>query len=126
MEQDTVCAQLADRPAEPTAWGQLVWLVDQHTMAGAEQTFGLVTIYPGQRNALHRHPNCEELLYVISGTCTHLLGEQLYQLAPGSVIRIPRGVAHWARCTSAEPLIAAISFSAPNRQVETLEDQTVG
>lgn len=90
-------------------------------MPGAEQTFGVVTIQPGPRNPLHLHPNCEEFLYVISGECDHLLGEEMFHLAPGSVIRIPRGIKHWAKCTSAEPLVAVISFSAPDRQALSLE-----
>ena len=94
-------------------------------MSGAEQTFGVVTIYPGKRNPLHAHPNCEELLYVISGTCEHKLGDDLFQLTPGSIIRIPRGTPHWARCISTEPLVAVISFSSPDRHTENLEDGEV-
>jgi quercetin dioxygenase-like cupin family protein len=106
---------------ETTSWGHLSWLVGEKEMPGAEQTFGVVTIHPGHRNPLHLHPNCEELLYVVSGTCDHRLGEEIYRLEPGSVIRIPRGVPHWAQCTSDEPLVAVISFSAPDRQAENLE-----
>ena len=102
-------------------WGQISWMVGAEEMPGAEQTFGVVTIQPGRRNPLHAHPNCEELLYVMAGTCDHKLGDELYQLKRGDVIRIPRGVQHWAQCTSAEPLVAVISFSSADRQVETLE-----
>ena len=84
-----------------------------------------MTIQPGQRNPLHQHPNCEELLYVLSGTCEHRLGDDRFPLAPGDVIRIPRGVPHWAKCTSAEPLVAVISFSAPDRQAINLDDDGV-
>lgn len=90
-------------------------------MPGTEQTLGVVTIYPGKRNALHAHPNCEELLYVLSGECDHKLGDEMFHLTPGSVICIPRGVPHWARCTSTEALVAVISFSSPDRQTDTLE-----
>lgn len=102
-------------------WGQISWMVGAQEMPGAEQTFGVVTIHPGRRNPLHAHPNCEELLYVMSGTCDHKLGDEMYQMKPGDVIRIPRGVEHWAQCTSAEPLVAVISFSSADRRVETLE-----
>lgn len=102
-------------------WGTLVWLITGKEMPDAEQTLGIVTITPGRRNPLHAHPNCEELLYVMSGECEHKLGEAMFQLTPGSVIRIPRGAPHWARCTSAEPLVAVISFSSPDRRTDTLE-----
>ena len=102
-------------------WGQISWMVGAEEMPGAEQTFGVVTIQPGRRNPLHLHPNCEELLYVMAGTCDHRLGDELYQLRRGDVIRIPRGVQHGAQCTSAEPLVAVISCSSADRQDETLE-----
>jgi quercetin dioxygenase-like cupin family protein len=104
------------------SWGAVRWLVDGRQMPGAEQTLGVVEILPGQRNPLHRHPTCEELLYVLSGECEHKLGDDSFQLSPGMVIRIPRGVAHWARCTSEEPLVAVISFSSPDRETENLDD----
>jgi quercetin dioxygenase-like cupin family protein len=48
----------------------------------------------------------------------------MFQLKAGDVIRIPQGVPHWAKATSAEPLVAIISFSAPDRRTENLEDTT--
>lgn len=121
MNHGLVTTSLAEQPQVDTDWGQLVWLVGGAAMPGAEQTFGVVTIAPGHRNPLHAHPNCEELLYVLSGECDHRLGEEMFHLKPGSVIRIPRGVPHWARCTTSEPLVAVISFSSPDRRTETLE-----
>jgi quercetin dioxygenase-like cupin family protein len=107
-------------------WGRITWLVGTELMPGAEQTLGLVTIHPGQRNPLHSHPNCEELLYVISGSCEHRLGGETTELLPGSVIRIPRNIPHWARCTSIEPLVAVIAFSSPDRQTTMHEEQGIG
>ncbi len=113
----------SDHEGVTTSWGHLSWLLGagSEPIDGVEQTFGVVTINPGQRNPLHMHPNCEELLYVVAGTCDHLLGEDIYQLAPGSVIRVPRGVPHWARCTSADPLTVVVCFSSPDRQTTNLE-----
>jgi quercetin dioxygenase-like cupin family protein len=113
---------ISEENTEHTSWGHLSWLVGAAQMPGAEQTLGVVTIDPGKRNPLHSHPNCEELLYVVSGACDHKLGDELFHMTPGSVICIPRGVPHWARCTSSEPLVAVVSFSAPDRRTDTLED----
>jgi quercetin dioxygenase-like cupin family protein len=104
------------------SWGEISWLIGMQQVPGAEQTLGVVTIYPGKRNPLHAHPNCEELLYVISGECEHKLGDQLARLSPGMVICIPRGVPHWARCVSSDPLVILVSFSSPDRQTENFED----
>jgi quercetin dioxygenase-like cupin family protein len=106
-------------------WGHISWLVGAKQIAGAEQTLGVVTIEPGKRNPLHAHPNCEELLYVMSGECDHRLGDEIYHLTPGMVICIPRGIAHWARCTSSESLVAVISFSSPERRTDTFEGDEI-
>lgn len=116
-----VVRHVGDDEGVTTDWGHLSWLVGQEEMPGAEQTLGVVTIQPRQRNPLHYHPNCEELLYVISGECDHKLGDEMHHLTPGSVIRIPREIPHWALCTSEEPLVAVIAFSAPDRKAVNLE-----
>ena len=105
-----------------TDWGKICWLIGSAETPGAEQTFGVVTIMPGKRNPLHVHPNCEEILYVMSGKCDHKLGDEVYPLTPGEAIRIPRGIQHWAKCTSVVPLVAVIAFSSLDRQVDSLEE----
>lgn len=122
MEREGFVRGVGDVAPLETGWGQLVWLIGAEQTPGAEQTFGIVTIAPGKRNPLHAHPNCEELLYVIQGEADHKLGEEMLQIKAGDVIRIPRGVPHWARARGTTPLIAAISFSAPDRATENLED----
>src|SRR5690625_604495 len=119
MDEKMVVRNSNEEKAMKLSWGELTWLVKADLMPGAEQALGLVKIYPGKRNPLHAHPNCEELLYVLSGNCDHKLGDEMYQLTPGSVIKIPRGVKHWAKCTSNEPLVAIISFSSSERQTES-------
>lgn len=114
MRADCV-RSVKDQPVSEQGWGSLVWLVGREQLPGCEQTFGVVTIAPGRRNPLHSHPNCEELLYVVSGRCEHKIGEEVHDLEPGDVICIPRNVRHWARATGTEPLVAVISFSSPDR-----------
>ncbi len=121
MSKDSVVRSMAVQDAQELSWGRISWLVGAAEMPGAEQTFGVVTILPGRCNPLHLHPNCEELLYVLSGECDHRLGDEMFHLTPGTVIRIPRKVEHYAQCTSAEPLVAVISFSSPDRRTDTLE-----
>lgn len=127
MSDNPISAFVANGSRNPDVnekWGFLTWLVGEREMPGSEQTFGLVTILPGQRNPLHSHPNCEELLFVIEGECEHRLGEETVNLKAGSVIRIPRGVPHWARCTGDLPMRAVISFSAPDRRTTSHEGGT--
>ena len=106
---------------ETFPWGTLNWLMGQGLDPGAAQTFGLVEIAPGAQNPPHYHPNCEELLYVLSGTCTHTYGEDSYELKPGDLIRVPANVVHHAVNNGNEPLRAVISFSSGDRQTVFLD-----
>lgn len=104
-----------------TSWGTVSWLISDATMPGAEQTFGIVTIDVGCANPLHLHPNCEELLYVQSGSCEHRVGDESIVLEAGMVICIPRGTPHSARALGKDPLVVAVSFSSPDRKTINLE-----
>ncbi|GLQ53355.1 cupin domain-containing protein [Devosia nitrariae] len=123
MTETDPISKRADGTIEKTSWGQLTWKITGQAMPGAEMTFGTCEIKPGERNALHSHPDCEEILYVVSGTCEHKLGDAIYEMQPGDAIRIPRNVRHWARCTSAEPLLALIIFSSGQRTAVNHEGQ---
>ena len=113
--------RLSETTAEEFPWGPLNWLMGQAIDSDAKQTFGMAVIQPGQQNPPHYHPNCEEILYVVSGTCEHTYGDDSYQLKPGDSIRVPAGVIHHAINNGDEPLRAIISFSSGDRQTVFLE-----
>jgi quercetin dioxygenase-like cupin family protein len=121
---EDVIRSIGTTPPVELSWGNLVWLIGAADMPEAEQTLGVVTIAAGTRNPLHFHPNCEELLFVLSGEADHKLGASILRIKAGDVIRIPRGVPHWAQAGADAPLVAIISFSAGDRQTETLEETT--
>ncbi|MBI3971234.1 MAG: cupin domain-containing protein [Chloroflexi bacterium] len=93
------------------------WLFSGETAPGAEQTLGYVVIQPNQKNPLHAHPNCEELLYLISGELDHSFDGQVYRLGPGDAIRVPAGVKHDARCVGSEPATMIVCYSVADRQI---------
>ncbi len=103
-------------------WGWIRWLMNDKFDPKSEMTFGLVEINAGQRNPLHVHPNCEELLYVLSGSCEHVLGKQKWILKAGDVIRIPAGVPHFARTFDKEGMKAVIVYSSGDRQFQIVEE----
>ena len=73
-------------------WGAIRWLCSSAIDADAEMTFGMVFINPGEANPRHMHPNCEEIIYLLSGRCEHQLGDEWHALEAGMMLRIPRGV----------------------------------
>ena len=113
----------AQLPAESFPWGTLKWLCNAKLFPGAQQTVGLATTLPGQRNPVHFHPNCEEVLHVISGRGTHSVEGQTVELKAGMTIRIPAGMKHNLVNTGAEPLVTLISFSSGDRKTVFLEDK---
>jgi mannose-6-phosphate isomerase-like protein (cupin superfamily) len=108
---------LKEQPAQPYPWGEIHWLMSNKLDPDANQTFGIVRINAGQKNALHLHPNCEELLYVLSGDGESVVGDKKVPLHPGDLLRVPAGVYHQATVTSTEPMVAVISYSSGDRQV---------
>ncbi len=106
---------------EEFSWGWIRWLMSSKFDPKAEMTFGIVQLKAGQINPFHVHPNCEEQLYVLSGSCEHWIGKETIMLKKGDVIRIPAGVPHKAR-TFKEPMEAIIVYSSGDRQFEVVEE----
>ena len=113
---ENLVTQLEDLTGEPFDCGSLVWLCNDRLSPGALQTLGLSTIEPGKQNPLHYHPNCEELLYVLSGEGRHRIGSEFVDVRPGTTVRIPTGVLHNLANTGTETLTCLISFSSGDRQ----------
>jgi len=105
------------------SWGWIRWLMTSKLDADAEMTFGIVEIFPAQANPPHVHANCEEQLYVLSGSCEHWIGNQKVVLKAGDVIRIPRGVPHKARTFDKEGMKAIIVYSSGDRQFEIVDEK---
>lgn len=114
-------SNIKDLPAQAFPWGAIKWLCHKGLAPQAQQTLGLVFILPGQQNPLHYHPNCEEILFVLSGEGDHSFNGDWVHLSPGMTICIPAGVRHNLVNKGWEPLTCVISFSSPERQTVFLE-----
>jgi mannose-6-phosphate isomerase-like protein (cupin superfamily) len=110
----------ADASEVKYPWGWIRWLMNGKIDPEASQTLGIVQINPGQRNPLHMHPNCEELLYVISGSAENIIGNSKVIIRPGDLVRIPKGVPHQAIAIGSKPFRAVISYSSNDRQIVNL------
>ncbi len=103
-------------------WGWIRWLMSSKLDPKAEMTFGIVHLKAGRINPFHIHANCEEQLYVLSGSCEHWIGDKTIMLKKGDVIRIPAGVPHKARTFDKEPMEAIIVYSSGDRQFEVVDE----
>lgn len=110
-----------DLPEESFDWGMLKWLSSDKLSPGAAQTLGICHIRPGRSNPVHYHPNCEEVLFLLSGEGRHSFDDEFVQLRTGSTIRIPAGVKHNLTNTGTDTLVCVISFSSGRRETVFLE-----
>ena len=99
-------------------WGRIQWLVSGELTHGTNVTFGYVEIEAGAKNPLMRHPNCDEILHVLSGRIEHSLGAERFTMEPGDTISIPAGVWHNAHALGDEDAETVICFSSADRETE--------
>jgi len=117
--KEAMC-RASDGEVLDTAWGSIVWTASRQVGNSTTMTLGRATIRAGQSNPRHRHPNCDELLHVLSGRIEHTLGEATCTMGPGDTISIPQGVWHQARADG-EDAVIVICFSSPDRLTEVDE-----
>lgn len=74
---------------------------------GSELTHVGQTVYPknGGTHEAHSHPRAEETVIVLSGRGWHRIGEQSYEIGPGDVVFVPRGVAHSAQAVGSQDMV---------------------
>lgn len=100
-------------------WGQITWVHGAEVSGSEELTVGEVIINPGMENPYHSHPNCEEVLFLISGELVHTLGDdEPHRMGPGMSIRASRNIKHNAKCISAEPARMVVAYSSARRETE--------
>jgi quercetin dioxygenase-like cupin family protein len=100
-------------------WGDLTWWAKRSLGNSGTMTIGRCRIKPGHGNPPHRHPNCGEVLVVMSGRITHTgAGGVEVELGAGDCVSIPPGIPHRARNIGDTVAELYISFDSADRQVE--------
>jgi len=62
---------------------------------GAERIMTVeATFLPGKSHAFHRHPNQEEVIYVLEGALEQWVEREQRMLGPGDAVVIPAAVVH--------------------------------
>ncbi len=98
------------------SWGELRWYTSAELGNSRTMTTGVVHLKPGQANPRHFHPNCDEILHVLSGRIRHTMNEVSVEMGPGDTISIPQGVVHNATNIGTEDAVLTISFSSAYRE----------
>jgi mannose-6-phosphate isomerase-like protein (cupin superfamily) len=94
-------------------WGPgdlYTWLVTGEESDGAY--FSMLAIVPPQGGPPpHTHANEDETFYVLDGTPTFRLADEIVVAGPGDFINVPKGVIHNFRNLSDEPLRMILTFT---------------
>ena len=115
----TTLAHTGQTPKKVTDWGSLAWTVNAKAGNCNSMTLGRVSIKADKANGRHRHGNCDELLYVLSGELDHYAEDiGIVRMKPGDVIVIPAGVIHNARCVSKTDAEVIVIYSSADREFE--------
>jgi mannose-6-phosphate isomerase-like protein (cupin superfamily) len=78
------------------------WVITRSSVAAVKKTvFGITTFPPGARHDVHRHPNAEEVEYLIEGEGVARIGDAEVALRVGEVVFVAENEAHGFRNTSA-------------------------
>ncbi len=99
-------------------WGRITWLANAALGNSPEMTLGKVVIKSGERNPAHRHRNCWEFLYLLSGRLRHHFGEESAEMEAGDLAVVAPGVPHWATTISEDDAVMVVVYSVGERQIE--------
>ena len=104
-----VPAQLMTRPDQE---GLIVRNVINKVDAGARSMILLSSeIPPGKVHLLHRHPNAEQIMYVVEGSCVALSEGEPVRLKEGDAVFISRGEWHGVRNDTERLALTLVIYS---------------
>lgn len=103
-------------------WGSLRWYTSKGQGNSEDLTTGLCVLKPGQGNPPHFHPNCEEVLHVLSGRIMHAVDDDEVELGEGDTICLPVNQPHSARNIGETEACLFICFSSADRKAVPVED----
>jgi quercetin dioxygenase-like cupin family protein len=87
------------------------WLVTRESVGATRTVFGVTTFPPGSRHEIHRHPNAEEVEYLVSGRGIAYVGDDAIELGPGEAVFVPRDAYHGFANTSDGDVVMAWLYS---------------
>ena len=100
---------------QESSWGALRWLASGSIGNAEGLPLGRVIIKAGDSNPRHCHKTCEEVLYLMSGTLVHTLGDAELTLEAGDTISIPAGVYHNGINHGSEDADMIVAYSSATR-----------
>ena len=101
MSGKFILASEAER--EHLSWGQLGWLSRPATTQAKDLVVIEVELLPGGGHNFHKHPDQEEVIYVVAGEVEQWLEADKQLLKPGDSVFIEANVVHASFNVSQKP-----------------------
>jgi len=79
---------------EELPWGPHDWLSRPGLTEADDLLMVRVHMPPGEAHKFHRHPEMEEIIYVLSGTCEQWVDTEKKLLTAGQLAHIPKDIVH--------------------------------
>jgi len=76
------------------------WLVTAANVGAENSVFGLTIFPPGSKHDIHRHPNAEEIEYIVSGSGVAQVGDDDVEISAGELVFVPKNEYHGFHNTS--------------------------
>ena len=93
-------------------WGTFHWISRPAETGAKHLVVTSVDILPGKGHNFHKHPDQEEVIYVVEGACEQWLEEETRTLGPGDAIFIPRNTVH-ASFNTTDKILKAVAILSP-------------
>jgi mannose-6-phosphate isomerase-like protein (cupin superfamily) len=104
---------------------RVVELVRPEREGSRNLSLARATISPRRSTYRHRHPEAEEVYYVLQGEGTLEMNRRIERVSAGEARLIPAGAEHRVTCMSEEPMVILCACSPPYRDEETELTQPV-
>ena len=75
-------------------WGEIAWACRPQNTESEQLAILDVTITQGMRHNFHRHPDQEEMIYVLEGEIEQWIEKEKQILKPGDAVFIKKGIVH--------------------------------
>ncbi len=79
---------------EELPWGPHDWMIRPDIVPADKLLLVRVHMPPGKGHAFHRHPEMEEIIYVVEGQAEQWVDQEKQILGPGEAAHIPMDVVH--------------------------------
>lgn len=98
------------------------WLIDGVSHPGTQISFARMRLKAGAIASTHSHPNCDEVIYIVSGKAVVSIEGDRHALLAGDSVRVPTHAVHHIEASADEGADIVLSFSNGTRIYEAVPE----